>query len=128
MRPEQTARVALVLAAAAVLCFVLACEYSSRPIQVYYVAGAGGGPASSLPEGEGQKPRQADELLALGGVNINTASEEELCRLPGVGPATARRIIQYREGHGGFYDIDELAQVPGIGEKTVARLAPYVTV
>ena len=51
-----------------------------------------------------------------GKVNINTAEISELCRLPGVGEATARKIIAFRESHGAFQRIEDIMQVPGIKE------------
>ncbi len=61
-------------------------------------------------------------------VNINTATTTELIRLPGVGEATAGRIIQYRDEHGPFSSVDELQNVKGIGRKKLERLAPYCTI
>ena len=61
-------------------------------------------------------------------VNLNTATADELGTLDGVGPATATKILAYREEHGGFGSVDELDQVPGIGEKRLAALRPHVTV
>lgn len=61
-------------------------------------------------------------------VNLNTASAEELGTLDGVGPATAQKILSYRQEHGGFGSVDELDQVPGIGPKRLAALRPHVTV
>lgn len=58
-----------------------------------------------------------------GGVDINTAGEAELLRLPGIGPAKARAIIAYRQARGPFASVAELVQVPGIGPATVANLA-----
>lgn len=49
-------------------------------------------------------------------VNINTASKEELCTLPGVGGSRAESIISYREEHGGFQAIEEIKNVTGIKE------------
>lgn len=49
-------------------------------------------------------------------VNINTATAEELCALPGIGETTAEKIIAYREENGGFDDIEEIMEVSGIGE------------
>ena len=60
-------------------------------------------------------------------VNLNTASEEQLDTLPGVGPVTAQKILQWRTAHGAFSAVDELLEVDGIGEKTLADLAPLVT-
>jgi len=62
-----------------------------------------------------------------GPVNLNTATEEQLGTLDGVGPMTARKIIEYREAHGGFGSVDELDQVPGIGPKRLAALREHVT-
>jgi competence protein ComEA len=60
-------------------------------------------------------------------VNLNTATSEQLDTLPGVGPVTAQKILQWRAAHGAFSAVDELLEVDGIGEKTLADLAPLVT-
>jgi comEA protein len=59
-------------------------------------------------------------------VNINTATAEQLELLPGIGPALAKRIIEFREANGPFEKVDELVAVRGIGEKSLAKLRPYV--
>ncbi len=61
-------------------------------------------------------------------VNVNTAGLAELDRLPGVGPALAQRIVEYRTQHGRFVRVEELLQVKGIGPTTYAAIAAYVTV
>jgi len=61
-------------------------------------------------------------------VNINSATVEELCTLPGIGPVTAERIVAYRAERGRFASVDELEQVKGIGPKKLAKLRPLVTV
>lgn len=61
-------------------------------------------------------------------VNLNSASQAELEELPGVGPATAQKIITWREENGGFRSVEDLMEIRGIGEKTFAELAPLVTV
>lgn len=62
-----------------------------------------------------------------GVVNINTASAQELQLLPRVGPALAKRIVEFREKNGTFKTSEELMRVKGIGEKTFELLKPYVT-
>lgn len=61
-------------------------------------------------------------------VDINTASASELERLPGVGPALAKRIVEYRSAHGPFQSPDDLQQVQGIGPKTYETLRDDATV
>lgn len=69
------------------------------------------------------------ELIFSGGkININTASQEELERLPRIGPAMAQRIIEYRQTTGPFKRIEDLTAVKGIGPKTLERLKPQITV
>ena len=60
-------------------------------------------------------------------VNINTATAGQLDTLPGVGPVTAQKILDWRGANGAFSSVDELLEVDGIGEKTLAELAPHVT-
>lgn len=66
-----------------------------------------------------EKPR--DEL-----VNVNEAGYERLQTLPGIGPAYAKRIIQYRERHGKFTTAGELKKIKGIGEKRLEKLKPFI--
>lgn len=60
-------------------------------------------------------------------VNINTATPAELETLPGVGPATAQKIVDYRTAHGGFKTLDDLKSVPGIGEAKFAAVKDAIT-
>jgi competence protein ComEA len=61
-----------------------------------------------------------------GRVHLNTATLEELDTLPGVGPVTAQKILDYRTEHGAFASVDELDAVPGIGPARLAELKKLV--
>ena len=61
-------------------------------------------------------------------LDLNTATQEELDALPGIGPVKAEAILQYREESGPFRTVEEIMEVEGIGEKTLEQLRPYVTV
>jgi competence protein ComEA len=64
---------------------------------------------------------------ATGSVGLNAATLEQLETLPGVGPVTAQKIIDWRTANNGFTDISQLQQVPGIGPAKYAELSPLVT-
>lgn len=61
-----------------------------------------------------------------GSISLNTSGMSELERLPGVGPATAQKIIEYRKEHGGFTSIDEVMAVRGIGPKKLEAMRKYL--
>ena len=61
-------------------------------------------------------------------IDLNTATVAQLDALPGVGPATAQAIVDYRTQHGRFRSVDELLEVRGIGEAKLAQLRPHVRV
>jgi len=74
------------------------------------------------------KPADAKAAPAPPLLNLNTAPAEQLERLPGVGPKTAARIIEYRQKNGGFKKIEELMNVRGIGEKAFLKMKNQLTV
>jgi competence protein ComEA len=61
-------------------------------------------------------------------VNINTADAETLQTLKGIGPVTAKKIIDYRSKKGPFKKIEDIKKVDGIGEKTFEKLKKYIRV
>lgn len=67
-------------------------------------------------------------ILPMKKININTATQEELCSLNGIGEVISQRIIEYREQHDGFQSIEELKQVKGIGDKTFEKLKNDITI
>lgn len=76
---------------------------------------AEGGVAGSDTEGQGL-------------VNINTANATQLTQLPGVGPAIAQKIIDYRTANGSFTSVDDLTKVPGIGAAKLAQIKSHARV
>ena len=63
-----------------------------------------------------------------GKININKATKEELDTLPGIGESTAQKIIQYREEHGSFKNIEELKEVKGIGDAKYEEIKDLVDI
>jgi competence protein ComEA len=66
------------------------------------------------------------EQSAQGPVHLNSATIEQLDELPGVGPVTAQKIVDYREKHGAFSSVRELDAIPGIGPARLAQLSELV--
>ena len=65
---------------------------------------------------------------AFAAINLNTATKEELVALPGIGPAKAQAILDYRSSHGQFKSIEEVKDVKGIGAKRFEKLKGELTV
>lgn len=61
-------------------------------------------------------------------LDLNRAGETDLIRLPGIGPALARRILSFRNDHGRFARVEDLRKVRGIGPRTLERIRPFVRV
>lgn len=92
-------------------------------------------PVSATPEGTSSGTGSSETPVsqptpvtgASNRVNINTANVAELQALPGIGPAIAGRIVDYRMLHGPFQTLEELADVSGISERMVEDLRPLLT-
>lgn len=84
--------------------------------------------AGVTPTGAASSAGAVKSVQQTGKVNINTADQAQLDTLPGVGPAYAQRIIQYRELNGPFKSIEDIKQVSGIGEKRFEQLKDLITV
>jgi competence protein ComEA len=80
---------------------------------------AGGGATAS--------PTDASGGIGGSAVSLSSATVEELDELPGVGPITAQKILDYRTEHGPFASVDDLDAVPGIGPTRIEQLRDLVT-
>jgi len=66
------------------------------------------------------------EKLPTKPININKATVEEITALPGIGPSTAQKIVEYRQQIGGFTSLEQLLEVPRVGSLTLQRIKPYL--
>jgi competence protein ComEA len=92
-------------------------------VPVRVAIAAPGGPAAGAGVAAGGATASAPQPKA----SLATATLEQLDELPGVGPVTAQKIIDYRTEHGPFASVDDLDAVPGIGPATVENLRDLVT-
>ena len=86
-------------------------------------------PAASLP-GSAPPPAPSSDSSATGSsgvINLNTATVEQLDSLPGIGPAIAQRIVDYRQANGPFTAPEEIMNVRGIGQATFEKLKEQIT-
>ena len=71
-------------------------------------------------------PAGADGSAPTAPVDLNSATAEELDALPGVGPVTAQKIVDYRQAHGPYTSVDDLDAIPGIGPSRIENLRGLV--
>ncbi len=81
--------------------------------------------AAAAPERAGAQQIVVPERAPVG---INTASEQQLAQLPGLGRTLACRIVEYREDNGPFETLEEIMEVPGIGAGKLSGLREYLVV
>ncbi|MGI4789224.1 MAG: helix-hairpin-helix domain-containing protein [Janthinobacterium lividum] len=86
-------------------------------------------PISLTKVSKGSGSGQSNKVSVASGeqIGLNSATLEQLERLPGVGPSMAGRILTYRQQAGGFSKIEDLTLVTGIGPKKFAKIQPFVT-
>ena len=104
--------------------------YTREETEVFRESGQGpgsdAGAAASIGE-SGAVPEAAQSAESQGLVNINTAGQEELQTVPGIGEVKAKAILAYREEHGEFSSVEEIQQVPGIKGKTYEKIKNYIS-
>ena len=83
-------------------------------------------PRRAPPVAPGSTAGGADAAAPAGPIHLNTATVDQLDELPGVGPVTAQKIIDYREQHGAFSSVDDLDAIPGIGPARLEQLRDLV--
>jgi len=84
--------------------------------------------ATSAAQDTTRRTSAAASASASAPVNLNTATAAQLETLPGIGKATAERILEYRQKNGSFKKVEDLMNVRGVGEKSFLKLKPLVTV
>lgn len=109
-RKERSLRAALIAFTAALLLFTIVWSFRDRPARALVL-----------------QPLETTENAAGYRLDINTATAGELEALPGIGPALARRMLDWQTENGPFTGKDDVLAVDGIGETTYERIEPYIT-
>lgn len=91
--------------------------------------GAVAAATSSAASDDGDRPAaKRGGKTVSGKLNLNTATEDQLVLLPGVGPSKAERVVTWRTKHGAFKRVADLRHVKGFGYKTLKKLEPYLDI
>lgn len=100
--------------------------YAFRVKHFLLVAGLCLATGCGAPQRSGPPPAAPEPGPAGFGVDLNSANAEELGRLPGIGPATAARIVEFRNRNGRFRRPEHLLLVPGISDRKFREIKPHV--
>ncbi|SDP33383.1 ComEA family DNA-binding protein [Desulforhopalus singaporensis] len=103
------------------------------PLLVVLMLGLFGGLVNGYAKTEGkqvstaavEKSKKTTKAVASA-ISINSADQEALTRIPGIGPKKAQAIIKHRKSNGKFKTVDDLLKVKGIGAKSLAKMKPYL--
>jgi competence protein ComEA len=140
MKLSTVERIAIALAAvfmAGLLAYHLGRESSEAPVTVITERKAdraevlrGGDEPSPAPSVSPAEASAEDEasVPVVSKININTATAEELCGLPGIGEVLAGRIVEFRRQHGNFKSIEDIMEVKGIGKGIFEKIRDYITI
>ena len=126
-------RFAIWFASAAVAVVIGASWLDAMPATAAPVAAAGAPAASASLNGDRDDmptptPRHSGAAKLSGKLNLNTANEEQLMLLPGVGQSKADRIVAFRKKSGGFKRVADLRRVKGFGYKSLKKLEPFLDI
>ena len=112
--------------------FYIGRKTNRAPVHIYQLTPAKEEPVS--PEDNAEEDvdeeviEEQDAPAEVSRLNINTADAAALVELPGIGPALAQRIVDYRTAHGGFEAVEELTKVSGIGDAKLMNILELITV
>lgn len=109
------------------ICVVLTAVFAALALGLTLGASGGGG-VTVGPSALGAAPApSASPEAGSGRIDLNSATAEELCLLPGIGPVRAEAIVAYREENGPFRQTADIMNVRGIGQATFDKLKDYIT-
>ena len=102
--------------------------YPLQDGQKVYIPSINDAPAESYIQSDAGNDVIVQDKSSASLININSATQSELDSLPGIGPSTASKIIDYRNKNGSFKAIEDLMNVSGIGEAKFDNICQYICI